>query len=311
VLLLIHEGKDREEIADITGADSVFVNMVVERLTNRGDVDEQDGKLSLTFPWIVRDQVAEFEKIAEALSDSLVERIRRNLDDYWAVVDSLVSDSIITPDPNLTMDRGAALHRLYPTIGGLLLWWDLGSQFINRSAPLVIWDRTDLCNSYIPSYMYGLQAADDEIGDHHYEVTLGPNSYQFIFSDHQPEITCAEDFLLRAMRKQRVYSRYGQEDRPRMIMFDSSLVRPAIEALGGDGVHRLIYDTYIDLRDRAVKYGHERLDFGQRYWFWNLTATRTLDKIAQLGLAERTHGGIYRLNGWRDHSRKPPGRGKR
>lgn len=307
-LLLIHEGKDREAISEITGADSVFVNTVLDRLISRGDIRDSDGTLSLAFAWIGHDQVVEFAAEAETLSDALVERIRRNLDEYWAVVDSFASDSIITADHNLTMDRGAALYRLYPAVGGLLLWWDLGDYFISRSAPLVIWDRTDLCNSRISQYMYAAEATDDQVGDHLYDATLSGNSYQFIFCDHLPEITCPEDFILRARRSQRVHPRYGENDRARLIMFDSSLTGPALAALGGEDVHRFLYDTYISLRDKAVEYGHERFDFGQRYWFWNLTATRTLEKLVETGLVSPTHNGVYRLTGWRDHSRRSPGR---
>lgn len=303
ILLLIHEGKWRGEIAQVTGADTVFVSTVLDRLIQRGDIEEVDGELSLAFAWIGRDQVVEFAEEAEVLSDLLVERIRRNVDEYWAIVDSLASDSIITADRNLTMDRGASLYRLYPTVGGLFLWWDLGSQFITRSAPLVIFDRTDLCNSNIPTYMYAAQATEDQVGNHLYDATISANSYQFIFSDHLPEIICPDDFILRAIRGQRVSSRYGPDDRARLIMFDSSLVRPALEALGGEGIYRLLFDTYISLRDRAAdKYGHARLDYGQRYWFWNLTATRTLEKLATIGLVSSTHNGVYRLNGWKDHS---------
>ncbi len=307
MLLLIHEGKGRSEIAQVTGADSVFVNTVLGRLIDRGDVRQDDGQLSLAFAWIGRDQAAEFAEEAEALSDILVERIRSNVDAYWGIVDSLAADSVITTDRNLMMDRGGALYRLYPTIGGLLLWWDLGTQFITRSAPLIIWDRSDLCNSYIPTYMYAAQASDDQVGDHLYVATLSANSYQFIFSDHPPEIICPEDFILRAMRGQRMNERYGEQDRARLIMFDSSLVRPALEALGGEGVYRLLYDTYLSLRDKAAEYGHPRFDYGQRYWFWNLTATKTLDKLVDIGLVSPTHNGIYRLNGWKDPAQR--GRG--
>ena len=79
-------------------------------------------------------------------------------------------------------------------------------------------------------------------------------------------------------------------------MLDTAVVRPMLAALG-PGADTLLTEAYYRMRDVAVKHGHKRLLYGQRYWFWNLTATRTLRKLVESGVLTRRGNGQFRFAG--------------
>ncbi len=74
------------------------------------------------------------------------------------------------------------------------------------------------------------------------------------------------------------------------------LLIDGVEALAM-GADSLLADTYLTLRDIATKYGHPRLDYAERYWFWNLTATRCLQGLVERGVVTRRGIGQYRFSG--------------
>ena len=81
-------------------------------------------------------------------------------------------------------------------------------------------------------------------------------------------------------------------------MIDTFLVRPALNALKGD-IDSLLVDTYFELKDLAASFGHDKASYGMRYWFWNLTASRTQVKLVQQGVLARRGNGQFRFTPFR------------
>jgi len=298
LIIMIDEGKMPEQIAALTGFDKAIVQDALNLLMKKGYVRAEDGELSVTFPIIGAEEARVSGEIAQSVADSLTRLIQANLDDYQLAIDSLVAAREMSADTELLMNPGGALHRLYPTIGGLLLWFDLGQEFITRSAPLLIYDQTDLCNADIPTYMYAVLAGEELNGNQFYDLNLTQGTYSISYSDRPPSIVCPDDFLQRTRRRGNIRRQFGDDSRQQRIIFDTSVVRPAIEALAGDA-DSLLYDTYYELRDVATSFGHPRLGFGQRYWFWNLVATRTLAQLVDAGVITREGNGHFKFEGWR------------
>lgn len=303
MLLLIDDHKTEEEIVSLTGADSGMVAEVLSQLMSRNDVRSTDDGLRVLFPIIGQEQIAATEPIIDDLVEDLVTRVKENWDDYEGVIDSLVTVGAMTADTNLTMDAGAVLHHRFPTVGCLLLWHELGRKFITRSAPLVIYDKTDLCDANIATYMYAASATSEQNGKHNFLQTLGRGGYSINYADWPLGILCEEQFLRKVARGSRVNLSYEDGSKAMTHTFDTSTVRPAIEALAG-GIDSLLYDTYEQVRDIAVKYKHARLDYGQRYWFWNVVATRTLDRLVAEGFVTRPESGHVRLQSFRKRNKQ-------
>jgi hypothetical protein len=298
MLVMMNKGIMVEEIAEITGFRLTMVQELFGRLITKGHLVSSGDSLRVAVPIIGVEEAIRAGKLAYDLADSLTQRIAGNLDNCRRVLDSLVAAGAMSADPNLTFSRGAALHHLYPTISALLLWNDLGRQFITRSAPLLIYDNTDLCNALIPTYMYAVQAGPELNGNQFYALSMTAQAYSVTYSDRPPTIICPDDFILRAQRNMKINWAFGEDNKQQRMLFDSLVVKPAMNALSG-GADDLLSKTYYELRDISSEFGHRRLGYGQRYWFWNLVATRTLANLVEAGVVQREGSGHYRLEGYR------------
>ena len=193
------------------------------------------------------------------------------------------------------------LHRLYPTISALLLWWDLGQSFITRSAPLLIYDGTDECNAQIPTYMYAVQGGGYFNGTNFYSLQFNSKRFGISFGDSLPVLECEENFIrVGQQKKNPARFKYASDYHQETFTIDTIVVRPALNALKGD-VDSLLVDTYFELRDLATSFGHARASYGLRYWFWNLTASRTQVKLIQQGVLKRRGNGQFRFTPYRGH----------
>ncbi|MFH1687252.1 MAG: hypothetical protein ABIE70_06975 [bacterium] len=303
MLVLIDERKSVAEIAEMTGADSGVVGEVLAQLMSRNHVQNTDDGLRVLFPIISQEQVLATQPIIDDLVPKLVTQVKDNWDDFERVVDSLIAVGEMTADTNLTMDPGAALHHRFPTVGCLLLWNEWGRSFITRAAPLVIYDKTDPCDANIGTYMYAARATSEQIGEHYFTQDLGRGGYSMNYADWPLGIICEEQFLRKVATGRTANLSYDEVSRPVTHAFDSAVVRPAIGALAA-GADSLLFSTYEQVRDLAVEHGHARLDFGQRYWFWNVVATRTLKGLVADGFVSRPESGHVRLQGYRPGIKK-------
>ncbi len=293
---LLNEGKSVEEIATMAMADTSFVLEAVQTMILNGYVREENESYVLTFPFISVNEAEEAKKLAVAVADSLATMIENNMAVYGKILDSLILAGAVDEDSNAFYDGGGVLHRPYPVISALLLWYHLGQKFITRSAPLLIYDGTDPCNAHIPYYMYAVRGGATFNGTQFYALIPNIPTFEITYGDVIPAIECGEDFILKAKRKQQVSWAVAKEFQQENFLLDTMAVKPMLNALGA-GADSLLVETYFRLRDIAVKYGHKKLLYGERYWFWNLTATRTLKKLVDSGVVTRRGNGQYKFTG--------------
>jgi hypothetical protein len=276
--------------------DTSFVQEAVQTMIQKGYVREEDESYLLTFPFISIDEAEEAKKVAVTLSDTLAAMIESNMALYGKMLDSLVSAGVVDKDSNAFVDGGVVLYRPYPVVSALLLWYHLGQKFITRSAPLMIYDGTDPCNAHIPYYMYAVRGGAIFNGTQFYAFIPIRSIFQILYGDVIPEVECGEDFILKAKLRRPVPWSLAKEFRPESFMLDTLAVKPILNALSV-GADSLLVETYFRLRDIAVKYGHKKLLYGERYWFWNLTATRTLKKLVDSGVITRRGNGQFKFDG--------------
>lgn len=294
-LVMLSEGKTIEEIAELTGADSVLVNSIAMSMSSTNFLFPADSGWYLNFPLISTDEAISEGKVAEELADSLAARYTTNLDALERVKDSLIADGAMDTDPDVFLNTASVLHRLYPTIGALSLWFDLGNQFITRTAPLLIYDGTDLCNARIQYFMYVTQGGPEVNGTQFYAMFRTESSLKILFGDTQPELDCGAVFIGGHKYEGLPPYQYKPESHPESFVFDTAVVRPALNALVGES-DSLLARSYLQLKAIATSYGHKKVSFGHRYWFWNLTATRTLEKLQQSGVVTRPGNGQIKLD---------------
>ena len=294
--LLLSEGRSPEEIAEIARAEIDYVQEMIRRMTLKGYLRDENGSPVVAFPVITVAEAEEGRELAMTVADSLAVLIEINMGQYRRVLDSLIAAETINADSNAFLDAGGILHRPYPVVSALLLWFELGRKFITRSAQLQIYHGTDPCNAHIPNYMYLVRGGDVFNGTQFYAFFPAGQAYQIYFGDEIPTLHCGENFILKARLGHRVFWRHRPKYNPESFMFDTTLARPMLQVLSV-GTDSLLVDNYFRMRDIAVKYGHEKLSLGERYWFWNLVATRTLKALVDKGVLTRRGNGQFKLEG--------------
>lgn len=290
---LIQEGKKVPEIASMAKCDTSFVNLMVKEFEHFGYLVRGPEGIRMFFPVISLPEAEECRAISDKLSSDLATLLTTNLPAYHNTLDSLVLAGEISSDSNLFLDGGTALFRPYPTIGLFSLWYDLGHRFIGRGKPLNIYEGTEPCNAHIPHYMYAVQGGDLFNGSHFYHELVGGNSYSYFFGDSIPPLNCPDNYLDIGRRGLYANWNYTLESKPEDFMIDTALVNVALNSLDA-GADSLLASAYFDIQEVGQKYGRTSVNDGYRYWFWNLVATRTLEKLAKSGVVSRTDNGQFR-----------------
>jgi len=87
---------------------------------------------------------------------------------------------------------------------------------------------------------------------------------------------------------------YNNDDKYEIFLWDTTSVHPALRRLT-EGSLPILIATREKLKEVATQYVQEKAIFGLRYWFWNLTATQTLDKLVKSGLVTKRGNGQFRM----------------
>lgn len=295
MLLLLWEGKSLQQIADMSETDSAYVARVARGFGVERYASANEDSYQLHIPMIVLAEAEEAKKLAESVSDSLAMLIGSNLATLKDSFDSLISLGVAPADSNEFMHGGYVLSRYYPTVGGLLLWHDLGRKFITRSAPLLLYDGTDLCNAHIPTYMYAVQGGDVFNGHHFFYLEPGRKNCRIYFGDQLPLINCNANFIARRRAGRKAVWTPDKAWTAEGFIVDTTLIRPALDILGLN-TDSLLSWAYYGMKAIAIKHGHKKVAFGHRYWFWNLVASRTLTKLTDSGVLSRRDNGQFRFD---------------
>ncbi|MEA2030429.1 MAG: hypothetical protein U9N55_02375 [candidate division Zixibacteria bacterium] len=296
LFVLLNKGKTAGEIADMVMCDTSFVQKKIRDLTSRGYLRIDNDTYKLNFPVITTAEAEEGKQFATVVGDSLASVIAAQMGTFNKVRDSLIAEEKVPADSNTFYNGGTVLHYPYPVIGCLALWWDLGKEFISNGGPLAIFRKNDLCNVYTPSYMYVIQGGQSLTGTNLYAANSTHDSYRIYYGNKIPEIECEQNSNSRGSRRGRANWKYASGYNPKAFMMDSSIVRPAIDALVGSA-DELLATTSDSLQVIAASYGHDNLTRGYKYWFWNLVTSETMDNLVERNVIEHHGNGQFRFDG--------------
>ncbi len=299
LFVMLEEEKSPGEIADLVMCDTSYVE---EKITDfksfRFLREDSAGTSRPTFPIISTKEAEKGKKLASKLAEQLADHFAERGDEYRKTLDSLIETGRVDPDTNLFFNGGTVLYRPYPVISALVLWWALGEDFISDPEPLMIFEKTDLCNAKIGEYMYAVHGGPALKGTNFFDLRrTGGTRFRILYGDSLPDLICDSDFLrYRDRPSQRVVGRHAEHDLPETYMLDSSAVTAGIQPYV-QGTGELLKDAREELADIAESFGHEELTPGYLYWFWDLTVSRTLDKLIEKGTVARRGNGQFRFDG--------------
>ncbi|MDZ4723869.1 MAG: hypothetical protein SGI97_08215 [candidate division Zixibacteria bacterium] len=294
LLLMISEGKTILEITEITTADSSFVEQMLDTLANNGFMTTRRSDRKVVFPIISASFADDGKKIATRLSDSLATVITKNFGGHQHLLDSLIAAGALSPDKNDFSGGGSIMYKPYPLVTAFVLWASLGQKFVDEAKTLAIFNQTDPCNANIQSYMYAVQGGDVVNGNQYFNLTSIGRQYTIDFGDPIPQVICPRTVSVMNSLNDAAHWRYEQGSIGESYLFDGAVVAEALKLLEfGTGNHIAAAKKEID--SLAAKYGHIAPYTGIRYWFWNLVATQTTNKLVKAKLIEKNANGQYKL----------------
>ncbi|UCC44698.1 MAG: hypothetical protein JSU65_01855 [Candidatus Zixiibacteriota bacterium] len=293
--VMLSEGRSLGEIARQTESDTSYVQQVAEKMRLKGFLyRHKDSSYSPMFPVFRVQQAEEVKQLVDETSRAMAEHIAGNLPRYDAVLDSLIEAGALTKDTNDFIHGGTVLYRRYPVIGALLLWYNLGKAFITGRDLLEIYRQTNPCHAAIGKYMYAVEGGDVFSGTHYYEQGRTARQMDIRWGDQLPKVTCSEGFMAKSRLTERRDFSYGRDYAPEAFMVSALIVRPALHALS-EGTEVVFEDIRERLTAISTEYGHEEVTTAERYWFWNLFATRTLRNLVEDGVLKRRGNGQFKL----------------
>ncbi len=293
--LLISEGKTVEEIAAMTNADISYVQGVMSEMVISGALFYQrDGTYRNQFPVFKIEQAKKTKAIVEVTSDKMADLIAKNLIRYPDVLDSMIKAGTLSPDKDDFMGGGAALYSEYPTVAGLLMWFELGQAFISGKEPLTIFKQTNPCHANLGKYMYAVQGGDNYSGHHFFYLNRKTKQYDIRFGDNIPVVECNEGFMVRKILREMQDYRYGANFTPEPFMVSAAVVAPALRALS-EGSQVVFDEIRAGLSATSQEFGFKEVTIAERYWFWNMFASSTVDKLVERGALTRNGNGMYKF----------------
>jgi len=294
LLVLIAEGKALPEIADLCQADTAYVSEAVGNLAGAGFLTGEEGHYSVAVPVISRAYAEAARPLVDRISERLARKITDNLDRRRLVIDSLVAAGVYTGDSTNFAEGGTVLYQSYPLVGGLYLWQVLGQKFITGNRSLEIFKNTNQCDPRIGPYMYLVQGGDYFNGSHYYSALATRGGYNSHFGDRIPDIECKPGFEKRRILRENAHWNFTSEFRPEAFLYDAALVNPMLRLLDQD-VEQILLDASQELADVNKRFLNGDPATGTRYWFWNLTASRTLEQLVTSGTLIRTGNGQFKF----------------
>ncbi len=297
LVLMLTEGKSPEDIAMLADVDVAYVRSVIDSMTARQYLASTAEGPRPTFPVLRLEQVQLLKPVADEFAARLAAVISENLTTLRPVLEQMVAQGNLSSDSNDILDGGTILYRPYPVVGALLLWFDLGQEFISDPRPLEIFQGSDPCNAHIPRYMYLVQGGALFNGSHFYNLQLAQRNMTIDWSDSPPDLECVPGYhLLPHQLRDRRDWRYPQSQSPEVHVLDTAKVYVGLRHL-----RRGAPEVLVELSARLQALGADgSLNFrhlGFRCWFWNLIATRTLTLLTEQGAVVPVGNGFYRFEG--------------
>ncbi len=292
--VMLNDGRTPAQIAQMCECDTSYVSWVIDRLASHGYMYQNMDTVRLNFPVVGTKEAEEFKKLATQTSADLAAILTKNLPAYRSTLDSLVKAKVLDPDTNNFLNTGSVLYHPYPFITTMGLWYDLGQKFVTATSPLTVFYGTDPCHCRIPTFMYAVQGGDYFNGTQYFDFDIAAHRVQVTFGDKVPQVRCPEDLSsLQQLTETKNYT-FVDSNKYEIFLWDSTTMHPALRALTA-GTMPIIMSTREKVGAIAAQYVQDKQIFGLRYYFWNLVATTTLDRLVKDGLVSRRGNGQFRL----------------
>jgi|WetSurMetagenome_2_1015567.scaffolds.fasta_scaffold55495_3 hypothetical protein len=290
--ILLYQGKSLTDIARLTGADSVFVNMTLRRLMVEGLISQTDNVYDPNFAVIDISLISKLRPAMDSTMLSIYNSITAGLPRYDSLVADYLKTGKIKNDKNNLFDPGTVLYHKYPTVIGLLLWNRLGVDFVSDGMPFNIFVGSDPCAARMAEFTHFVLGNGNNMG----------RSLFMNFNDNNEEgkFYCSGDsvifncYLLSSPGVLPVVFDWAVSEKNPMIYFtyNDAVTKEPLAILAGDAIGNIRnLKTKIEMELAGSK--NARHIRGIRYWCWNLIVTEVIKKLETDKVLIREGSGLY------------------
>ena len=281
VLQMVQEEIEVGDIARRTTADSATVQQLIDSLTDMGVFVRKDGMTRLTFPLVNEETAEKARLLADTLSIELAQSLTKSLAGLPKLRDSLIKAGSLTKDSNDFMGGGQVLYYPYPLVTAMVLWTNLGQRFISPSGPVGLLERNDPCESRNPKYLCAVAGGEFLNGSHYFNLNTATGVYEIQFGGRIPSVICPNDMAATKNLMDHPSWRYPQEEIADAFVFDAALLTPVMAFFEKEP--RVFIVKYEKKFEALVTGASLQPTEALRYWFWNLVATATTNRMVKAG----------------------------
>ena len=295
VLVLLHRGKSTAQIARLADVDEDYMVSTMNYLLGRGLVDSTASGFRPTVA-IIDEAVREM--IMSGVDETVAELyglLEENLAAYEGALEGLIEAGEVTSDPNNLLEGTSILHHRYPVVLGLLLWDELGRDFVNDGQPFEAMRGADPCQGDMGEYLYLVTGDESGVGNTFYFYRNDRQGDRFYIGTGRPEISCGEDFTGRRQRGKSANWIFARGNPPIYYTIDPPRLKTALAVLAGGTREPL--SALRESLDRVI--GERQSDEvlgGARYWCWNMVVSELIDRLEKSGAIEKEGSGIYLIH---------------
>jgi hypothetical protein len=291
LLTMIKEGKDLSEISQITGAESVYIDYLVETLSRKGLLRRSGQEVLLNFAVLDKDNIIALKPVIDDAIDKVFDQIKSNLPKYDNLLTTLASQGKFTRDKDNIMDPGSALYHKYPTILGLLLWRHLGVNFINNGISFDIFNKSNPCRADMGEFMYLVSGIKEKPGTFFYDL-IDSDGERFYTSIGNLKLECAPVDISYGQIAGDYYWNFSGNNFPVLYSYDDTIIAQPLSVLA-DGADKIIA-PFKEAVSEIIMEGNNRDKYrGALYWFWGQVVLGVIDKLEKNNLIIKEGNGFY------------------
>jgi hypothetical protein len=292
IIALLYEGRNPDEIARAAGADPGYVSTLVNRLAAAKYLKKNGSSFIPTLAVIDSAAMLKIVPIIDRTVENMYKTIVANIPRYDSTVAAMAASGRLTRDRNDAFDGGSVLYHKHPAVLGLLLWDELGVDFINDGIPFNILERSDPCDAHLGNYAYMVTGTSDRTG------------HSFYYNSNDAEIgrfQCALTDIPVACQL-----RYkGKGDMRDIYDWSFSDMFPPILYSYNPGITTGVLSLLIEEKDRSIAELKTELtrQFALspnganmkaiRLWCWNVVVTDLMKKLELNKIITKEGNGFY------------------
>jgi hypothetical protein len=175
----------------------------------------------------------------------------------------------------------------------MVLWTNLGQRFISPQGPVGLLERNDPCESRNPKYLCAVAGGEFLNGSQYFNLNTSSGVYEIQYGGRVPEVSCPNDMAATKNLMDHPSWRYPAAEIAESYVFDAQLLTPVMAFFEREP--RAFIVSYEKKFEAIMAEASLQPTEAVRYWFWNLVATATTNRLVKAGTITPSANQHYKL----------------